>query len=243
MHKIKTMLVLAMSVFAIHSNGQSMTYNHDASKQAQIEVMELGSGTLTPEIYYTVSHNNYKKGAKAVTSVKNQLRIAANTSSLPQVEYADSIKSDLEGRAKVEVTNVADREVDLAWLTEGNKIQEKLMAMKSNVSYLTGKAKQEEIDSWNELGKMYDFAIKVTKKAYMLNSERQKQYLAILDEITASNDYLLLRIRYLTTKNKADKLVAALARFQHRVGENAAASYNRWRDSANEAGHSKIEKQ
>lgn len=104
MHKIKTMLVLAMSVFAIHSNGQSMTYNHDASKQAQIEVMELGSGTLTPEIYYTVSHNNYKKGAKAVTSVKNQLRIAANTSSLPQVEYADSIKSDLEGRAKVEVT-------------------------------------------------------------------------------------------------------------------------------------------
>ena len=48
MHKIKTMLVLAMSVFAIHSNGQSMTYNHDASKQAQIEVMELGSGTLTP---------------------------------------------------------------------------------------------------------------------------------------------------------------------------------------------------
>jgi hypothetical protein len=110
------------------------------------------------------------------------------------------------------------------------------MAMKSNVSYLTGKAKQDEIDSWNELGKMYDFAIKVTKKAYMPNSERQKQYLAILDEITASNDYLLLRIRYLTTKNKADKLVAALARFQHRVGENAAASYNRWRDSANEAG-------
>ena len=232
MKKIKAIFVLAMSIFAINSNGQSMTYNHDASKQAQIEVMELGSGTLTPEIYYTLSHNSYKKGAKAVTSVKNQLRIAANTSSLPQVDYADSIKSDLQERAKV----------DLAWLTEGNKIQEKLMAMKSNVSYLTGKAKQDEIDSWNELGKMYDFAIKVTKKAYMPNSERQKQYLAILDEITASNDYLLLRIRYLTTKSKADKLVAALARFQHRVGENATASYNRWRDSANEAGHSKIEK-
>lgn len=61
MKKIKAIFVLAMSIFAINSNGQSMTYNHDASKQAQIEVMELGSGTLTPEIYYTLSHNSYKK--------------------------------------------------------------------------------------------------------------------------------------------------------------------------------------
>ena len=83
---------------------------------------------------------------------------------------------------------------------------------------------------------MYDFAIKTTKKAYMPNSERQKQYLAIYDEITASNDNLLLRIRYLTTKSQADNIVAAMTRFQHRVSENATASYNRWRNSANEAG-------
>lgn len=217
-------LIVLMMMVVINARAQYMTYNHDASKQAQIEVMEMGAGILTPEIYYKTTHSSYMKGAKAPTSVKNQLRISANTSSLPQVEYADSIKENLESRAKVEVTNVADREVDMAWLTEGNKIEEKLMALKSNVSYLNGKAKQDEIESWNELGKMYDFAIKVTKKAYMPNSERQKQYLAILDEITASNDRLLLRIRYLTTKSKADKLVAALSRFQHRVGENATAS-------------------
>ncbi len=225
-----------MAMPTLRASAQYMTYNHDDSKQAQIEVMELGSGTLTPEIYYKTTHNSYRKGAKAPTSVKNLLRISANTASLPQVEYADSIKEDLKGRAKEEVLNVADREVDLAWLTEGVKIEEKLMALKSNVSYLTGRAKQEEIDSWNDLGKQYDFAIKVTKKAYMPNSERQKQYLAILEEITASNDYLLLRIRYLATKSKADKLVATLARFQHRIGENATASYNHWRNSANDAG-------
>lgn len=232
---------MIMAFAAINVHGQSMTYNHDASKQAQIEVMELGAGELSPEIYYRTTHNSYRKGAKAQTSVKNQLRIATNVSSLPQVEYADSIKENLESRAKEEAINVADREVDMAWLTEGNKITEKLMALKNNVTYLNGKAKQDEIESWNELGKMYDFAIKVTKKAYMPNSERQKQYIAILDEITASNDYLLLRIRYLTTKSKADKLVAALARFQHRVGENATASYNRWRNSANETGKGKVE--
>ena len=216
--------------------GQSMTYNHDASKMGQIQVMELGAGSLTPDIYYSITHSSYKKGAKAATSVKNMLRMAANVASMPQVEYADSIKADLEGRAKIEAANIADRQIDLAWLTEGEKIQSKLWAFKSNIGSLNGKTNNEEITAWKDLVKMYDFAIKTTKKAYMPNSERQKQYLAIYDELTTSNDNLLLRIRYLATKSQADKLVAAMTRFQHRVNENATASYNRWRNSANEAG-------
>lgn len=220
----------------IHSYGQSMTYNHDASKMGQIQVMELGAGNLTPDLYYSITHSSYKKGAKAATSVKNTLRMAANISSLPQVEFADSIKADLEGRAKIEAANIADRQIDLAWLTEGEKIQSKLWAFKSNIGGLNGKTGNEEITAWEDLVKMYDFAIKTTKKAYMPNSERQKQYLAIYDELTTSNDHLLLRIRYLATKKQADKLVAGMTRFQHRVNENATASYNRWRDSANDAG-------
>lgn len=221
---------------ANQSWGQSMTYNHDASKMGQIQVMELGAGSLTPDIYYSITHSSYKKGAKAVTSVKNTLRMAANVASMPQVEYADSIKTDLEGRAKIEAANIADRQIDLAWLTEGEKIQSKLWAFKSNIGSLNGKTNNEEITAWEDLVKMYDFAIKTTNKAYMPNSERQKQYLAIYDELTTANDNLLLRIRYLATKSQADKLVAAMTRFQHRVNENATASYNRWRNSANDAG-------
>lgn len=221
---------------ANQSWGQSMTYNHDASKMGQIQVMELGAGSLTPDIYYSITHSSYKKGAKAATSVKNTLRMAANVASLPQVEFADSIKTDLEGRAKIEAANIADRQIDLAWLTEGEKIQSKLWAFKSNIGSLNGRTNNEEITAWEDLVKMYDFAIKTTKKAYMPNSERQKQYLAIYDELTTANDNLLLRIRYLATKSQADKLVAAMTRFQHRVNENATASYNRWRNSANEAG-------
>ena len=220
----------------LNSWGQSMTYNHDASKMGQIQVMELGAGSLTPDIYYSITHSSYKKGAKAVTSVKNTLRMAANVASLPQVEFADSIKADLEDRAKIEAANVADRQIDLAWLTEGEKIQSKLWAFKSNIGSLNGKTCNEEIIAWEDLVKMYDFAIKTTKKAYMPNSERQKQYLAIYDGLTTANDNLLLRIRYLATKSQADKLVAAMTRFQHRVNENATASYNRWRNSANDAG-------
>ena len=60
----------------------------------------------------------------------------------------------------------------------------------------------------------------------------------IYDELTASNDQLLARIRFLATKNQADKLVATMANFRHRTSENATASYNRWRDSADKGGAS-----
>ena len=236
--KMKKLILSMVLMLGIGSQtwAQTMTYNHDESKEEQIKVMELGSGALSPEWYYTLMHNSYKRGAKNATSVKNTLRLAASTASLPQVEYADTIQADLESRAKIEAMDIADREVDVAWLTEGSKIEGKLQAFKTNVSFLTGRTSRQEIDAWSELSSMYDFAIKTTKKAYMPNSERQKQYLAIYDEIVASNDNLLLRIRYLATKNQADKLVATLARFQHRVNENATAGYNRWHDAAVSAG-------
>ena len=101
-------LAVVLLCNGVESHAQSMTYNHDASKQGQIEVMELGAGNLTPELYYTVTHRRYKNVAKAATSVKNTLRIAANTASIPQVDYADSIQADLEGRAKIEAANIAD---------------------------------------------------------------------------------------------------------------------------------------
>ena len=229
-------MAIIMMAVTVNTFGQSMTYNHDASKMGQIQVMELGAGVLTPDLYYSITHSGYKKGAKSATSVKNTLRMAANIASMPQVEYADSIKADLEGRAKVEATNIADRQIDIAWLTEGGRIQAKLRAFKSNIGSLNGKTCSEEITAWEDLEKMYDFAIKTTKKAYMPNSERQKQYLAIYDEITTTNDNLLLRIRYLATKRQADNIVAAMTQFHHRVSENATASYNRWRNSANDAG-------
>ena len=99
----KTIYTVSILWFCMSgANAQTMTYNHDASKQAQIEVMEVGAGSLTPELYYKVTHHNYWEGAKATTSVKNTLRLATNAASIPQVEYADSIQADLEGRAKIE---------------------------------------------------------------------------------------------------------------------------------------------
>lgn len=227
--------ILMVSGGLIQTKAQTITYNHDDSKQAQIEVMELGAGNLTPELYYQLVHSSYMEDAKSAKSVKNTLRMEANVASLPQVEYADSIQTAMESRAKIEAMNVADREVDVAWLTEGTKIENKLNMFKTNISSLNGRTTAKEIEAWNELTGLYDYAIKTIRKSYMPNSEREKQYLAIYDEIVSMNDNLLLRLRYLATKNQADKLCAALAKFQHRIGENADAGYNRWRNAASSA--------
>ena len=230
MKKLFLIITVALGASCGKAHAQYMTYYHDASKQAQVTVMEIGAGTLTPELYYTVTHNSYKKGAAGTN--KNMYRIAANTASIPQVEMADSIQSYLEARAKEEAINIADREVDVAWMTEGSKIESRLLTFKNNINGLVGKTNNQEISSWQELGGMYDFAIKTTKKAYMPNSERQKQYIAIYQEITKMNDALLLRVRFLATKNQTDRLLAAMSRASHRVGENATAASNRWRDAA-----------
>lgn len=234
--------MLTAMLVSIQSWAQQVTYSHDASKYGQIMVMELGAGSLTLEVYYKLTHNSYRKGAKAPTSVKNTLRTATQIASLPQVDMADSIQSDLESRAKIEAMNIADRQIDIAWLTEAEKINSRLLAFKNNLNGLVGKATSEEIDAWTDLARMYDFAIKTVRKGYMPNSERQKQYLAIYDEVTASNDKLILRVRFLATKQRADRIVTSLARFQHRVGENSTAAYNRWRDNGMKTRTSKKDK-
>lgn len=90
--------------------------------------------------------------------------MGANIASMPQVEYADSIKADLEARAKVEATNIADRQIDIAWLTEGGRIEAKLRAFKSNIGSLNGKTCSEEITAWEDLGKCMTLPLRPQRK-------------------------------------------------------------------------------
>ena len=115
--------LLLMAVAAVATSGvkaQSVTYNHDSPKQNQITVMETGTGALSPELYYTLLHNKYKKSAAS----KNKLsfRTLAGVNLYNQTDEAEAIDSALVKRAEIEALNVADRQIDLAWLAEGDKI-------------------------------------------------------------------------------------------------------------------------
>ena len=126
-----TMLLIATTVGA---NAQYVTYNHDSPKMNQITVEETGAGALKPELYYTLLHNKYKKTA----AVKNKLtfRTAAGVASYQQVDEAEAIDSALTNRAKIEALNVADRQMDLAWLAEKDKVESQMRQFQKNIDRL-----------------------------------------------------------------------------------------------------------
>ena len=107
--KLLLMAVAVTVTTAVHA--QYVTYNHDSPKQNQVTVMETGTGALSPDLYYSVLHNKYKKSAAA----KNKLsfRTLAGINLYNQVDEAEAIDSALVKRAKVEALNVADRQVDI----------------------------------------------------------------------------------------------------------------------------------
>lgn len=116
------MAVAVTVTTAVHA--QYVTYNHDSPKQNQVTVMETGTGALSPDLYYSVLHNKYKKSAAA----KNKLsfRTLAGINLYNQVDEAEAIDSALVKRAKVEALNVADRQADIAWLAEGDKVSRQI---------------------------------------------------------------------------------------------------------------------
>ena len=66
--------------------------------------METGTGALSPELYYTLLHNKYKKSAAS----KNKLsfRTLAGVNLYNQTDEAEAIDSALVKRAEIEALNV-----------------------------------------------------------------------------------------------------------------------------------------
>lgn len=217
-----------------NADAQNMTFYHDGTKMNQFTMQETGAGSFQPEsefILYDVLHSSYKKSITATN--KNLYRTTTFEASYNQVDLADSIKSRLEERAKVEAINIADRQIDLAWITEQSKIEKAMNTYRNNLSHLAAYGvNREERDDWAMYEKMYSFAIDKTRNAYMANSERQKEFLNIYDEITKRNTLLVKRMRYLKTLQGSRDMLSAHRPIQRRVSENATASYNRWRENA-----------
>ena len=135
--KMFSMVLVAMASVTLEVNAQSyVTYNHDDAKMNQIMVQETGAGGLTPAFYYDVFHSSYQKSAAA----KNKLgfRSLAGVAAWQQIEDADSVKASLEKRAEIEALNVADRQIDVAWLAEGTKLTNKLDDFQSNINRIIG---------------------------------------------------------------------------------------------------------
>lgn len=127
----RLMLYLMTGMCVASATAQNVTYNHDSAKQNQFTVAEIGSGSLTPDLYYTLLHNSYRKTASA----KNKLsfRTTAGIAGYWQVDDAEKLDSAMTKRAEIEALNVADRTggaLDVAWLAEGDKLNSKMADFK-----------------------------------------------------------------------------------------------------------------
>ena len=132
----------------------------------QITVQGIGSGGLTPAFYYDALHNNYQKSAAKKN--KQFFRTMAGVSAYQQVDVADSIKASLTQRAEIEALNIADRQIDIAWLAEGNKINSKLLDFQANIDRIVSAGGSvSDKTRWTEYYKMYKTAIKEMQDAYM----------------------------------------------------------------------------
>lgn len=185
-----TLMSVAVIFAATRAQAQYVTYNHDSPKQNQVTVMETGTGTLSPELYYTTLHNKYKKTATA----KNKLsfRTLAGINLYNQTDDAEAIDSALVNRARIEALNMADRQIDLAWLAEGDKVNEQMERFKRNINrILPAGGTTDDKERWTEYCHVHACAISATKEAYMPNAQRKKEYLRIYEDLVRQNEILV----------------------------------------------------
>lgn len=230
--KMFSMVLVAMASVTLEVNAQSyVTYNHDDAKMNQIMVQETGAGGLTPAFYYDVFHSSYQKSAAA----KNKLgfRSLASVAAWQQIEDADSVKASLEKRAEIEALNVADRQIDVAWLAEGTKLTNKLDDFQSNINRIIGAGGTfNDKERWINYYNIFQCAIKATQDAYMPNAQRKKEYLAIYADICKENETLIKYLVQLNSKAKTAELLSATSTRTNHNGAIATAAHNRWRDAS-----------
>lgn len=229
----KIFLSLFCSLTALSVSAQYVQYSHDDSKMNQITVQEIGSGSLSPDVYYWALHNSYRKSA----SEKNKLlfRSTAGMSAYQQIEDADKLDSAMVKRAAVEALNVADRSggaLDLAWGVEGSKITTKMETFERNIRRILeagGTATEQRY--WQEQVNMFKTAIRATQDAYMPNAQRKKQYLGIYADLTKKNESLVMYISRLATSMKTSELLRASYDKPNSKAQVVAAAMGRWRSA------------
>ena len=126
--------LLLMAVAAVATSGvkaQSVTYNHDSPKQnPDYGYRKPVRALCPPELYYTLLHNKYKKSAAS----KNKLRSARCGCEPVQPDRRGGSHRLGTGQAgRNRGTECSHRQIDLAWLAEGDKINAQMERLQRNI--------------------------------------------------------------------------------------------------------------
>ena len=231
----KGILVVGLVLYgAMDVVAQSVTYSHDAAKMNQITVGEIGSGSLTPGLYYQALHKSYSKSAASKNKLSYRATIAESNASASST-WLYRFTPARVARAKIEALNVADRSggaLDVAWAAEGGKITDKMGDFGRNINRIlqTG-GNGDDQSYWKEHYQMFQCAIRATQDAYMPNAQRKKQYLRIYTDVARKNEELIRYLVRLSNARKTSELLAATNQIENRKAQVVAAAMGRWRSA------------
>ena len=225
MRRIIISCIAAVCVFPAHA--QYVTYNHDKTKMNQVTVMETGIGTLTPELFYKI-HKKYSESA--VNKNKLRYRTEAAASAYLQVKMAEAVDTSMTQRAGIEALNMADRKVDMAWQTEGPRIEAKLKSYKDNIERIVeAGGGSSDKERWEDYYNLFQTAIRSLRDSYLPNSQRKREYQRIYSDLCAQNETLVSYLVMLSNRKSTSESLRSVAILSDRRGEIAKEAGSRWK--------------
>lgn len=182
-----------MSAVCTMAAAQYMTYNHDPVVMNQFMKAEIGAGTLGAggfwaDQYYNLTHKDYRNMADNPANNKLASRTLTYSEVLKQENYALQMKDSLEKRAEIEALNMADRQFDVEWLVEKEKIERQQAVFKKSIQdivYYGGTSTDKT--AWTNIYNMVQESLDAAHGAYMPNSQRKAVYLLLYKDLCTYN--------------------------------------------------------
>ena len=232
-HQVGRMFLLAVLLLSGRLSLFAQDDSNDDPRLHQFMVATTGTYSLTPSEYYQLLHNGYQSDA----TEKNKALLAAGLKGILMGENpdAESIDSALVRRARQEALRVAERELDVAWLSEGGKITKALNNYHELIMKIT--VMGGTMDDYERYSMDYEkltCAVRAVQDAYMDNSHRTREYTRIYEDALASRLDLVSFLRKIAAmkrinKDYEDSRTVAAARSRNTQVYNTV--YQRWQDA------------
>lgn len=176
----------------------SVAQRHDGVAQAQFTISEIGAGNLGDSdeaaiAIYKLKDNYYQK-SKSMSKLEQ--RTLVNLLLSMERNHAIAIDSSFAARYKNAVLDLADRNIDVSWTSEGKKIEEAMSRWQANISQiLTCGGSLSDYQRYKNDYESIKASIAAVGKAHLSNAHRKECYLLLCKDINERNALLATSLR------------------------------------------------
>lgn len=182
----------------------SSPYKYDTDFLGLIGFCGLGGGTLTPSHYYQLFHSGYEESGRTYSLTSNS--VYYNLTLSEEEVSAEKIDTALTHRGVKEAVTWADRNVDVVQYTEMSRVDSRLLELKDSIERIMACGGDKvTYEMYVERYNCLTFGLNEISTAYLANSQRQQEYLAVYRESTELLSEVKDRLLYFRQKSILDK--------------------------------------